>query len=532
MKKFLFILSTLFILISCNSDSAKTKSCQTIDDCPTTEYCINNICQKDSKECDTKDDCSNDFYCNRFFKCVKDVCLDDDYCGSDKICKEEICVTGCRLSSDCKDGKICKDDRCIEKPDCRDDNVDCEAGYKCNIGTGDCEVSNSCQTDTDCPSDYKCDMLSCVEKKRCTESSECEEGEFCTNAKYCDIDTGNCDSNQYCIDKFGQFKPFCNELTGVCNECIDDNHCPGDVICLPTHKCDMPICDRVTCPENSVCDPLNGDCLCEQGFKRENGVCIDICSSITCEYDNQSCIVNDDGEAECIKTCYQDSFSTPLANYDRAHATPIRPGVYGPAYKYSCSYEHREGYCGNKKMECDNGVCKYKPSCTDRPCTNSQTCVDGYCYDNCSAENFGKYGYCADESKMCDTLGACVNSPICTENSQCAEGELCLGNRCDTAPLSLIALNCDYVEDWYSIELTAGQKLKVEIHYNSSGVHDKTIEIHSVYNGFLVRSENHIDRVDASVEYTAMDSITHFIKIYNSFRNNEDVGYSMRVSIE
>ena len=534
-KRIFIILIFILLATACDKDKVVKNSCITTDDCKNEEICFDKICQIVKAQCQSNDDCSDGGYCNEYNRCIKTICPNDDYCGRYKICKEEQCIDGCRINTDCSNGEVCIENRCQEALDCRDDQSICTNGFKCNIANGKCEINNDCSTNSDCPDDYKCDFLKCTPKKLCSKDSECGDGEFCTNAGYCDIDTGNCDSNQYCIDRFHQGRPICNTLTGVCNECMTNNHCPGDVQCKANHKCDMPICDRVTCDENSYCDPSNGECLCVQGFKNVDGTCVDMCSAITCDYDNQSCIVNEEGEAECIKTCYQDIFSVPAPNYDRAHAVPITPGEYGTYYKHSCSYDYRDGYCSNRQKECDNGKCKYKSACPDTPCSDTESCVDGYCYTLCSSENPGQYGYCTD-GKICNRLGECVNDPICDIDSDCATGEMCLytggKDRCEIAPLSLIALNCDYAEDWYSIDLITGETLKVEIHYNSTGIHDKTIEIHSVYNGFLVRSPNNIDRVDAKIEYTAEDSITHFIKIYNSFRNNEVAGYSMRVVVE
>lgn len=308
----LLTFSLAIFIVSCSDKTGENKAkvvpCVTVDECDNGLLCINGFCGKEvhQSECISNDDCPKGFECNDLEKCVLKSCESKEDCGIGSICSNQTCVPGCETNQDCKDGKICNTNTNIceddNKVDCRLDDT-CEQGYECNQLSGDCKLNTTCNTDEDCGSGAKCDNHTCVPRIACVpenNGAECADGEICRADGFCGADNG-CDNDQYCITK-DPTKPACNTNSGICYECITDEHCTDG------KKCDT---TRYTCG-----DSQNLTCVTDQdcGLNRkcqEDGTCVSAfgreCSSdAECtQLDSGKCLTSADPH-RCVQ-CLQDN---------------------------------------------------------------------------------------------------------------------------------------------------------------------------------------------------------------------------------
>lgn len=83
-----------------------------------------------------------------------DDCASDDDCGIGDICVDDQCVLGCREDAQCGNGEICVQDECVRLGEgCRVDE-DCEPGFACNFQTNRCvEDDGNCLPDANEPNE-------------------------------------------------------------------------------------------------------------------------------------------------------------------------------------------------------------------------------------------------------------------------------------------------------------------------------------------------------------------------------------------
>lgn len=205
----------------------------------------------------------------------------------------------------CKDGFVsqdCSQDRneCETNP-CKGDHQVCtnsHGSYSCG-----CESGYVMENDV-CVDARTCEENDCGENMECKDQEhgytcECLNGfaqAGASNSEGC-VDINECDEEQVC----GENQDCTNTIGGYECSCSQDYKEEGDV-------CVYSPCDFKTCGENSTCDKLDGNCVCNTGFKKANETCIDVDECVEgllglgganpCSEDQQC--VNTAGSFECI----------------------------------------------------------------------------------------------------------------------------------------------------------------------------------------------------------------------------------------
>ncbi len=415
MKSFIFLI-LLILVISCDNPNNTKVTCITIDECKDDEICKDGFCKVPEEikpDCQAKEDCQLGYYCNTNFHCVKDICTSDDYCGTGKICENEECIEGCRKKEDCDGGEICNAQlHCEAKPDCRDNPDICEQGYKCNIGSGECEINNSCVTITDCPDNYECIGSECVEKERCSETNPCTvAGEICKASGFCGPDTG-CEDDAYCIAK-DETKPSCNTASGICYECNKDEDCTveGEGCFLRDHVCgagNFGECQNDSdCGLNRSCDltvsphecksAFGDDCTCSRFEDEDNN---DLTPKTCVESDctnGEKCLTGN-GADRCVE-CLQDNDCPPITEGETTTPRVCNPNT---------------NLC---ESEGSGSSCQGDEDCN---VLGGEECVDGVCTNPNSSGNDG----IAD---MCESTGGLL---FCLLFGGSCSGTLGIGGDC------------------------------------------------------------------------------------------------------
>jgi len=235
-------------------------------------------------------------------ECV-DTQTDPRFCGS--------CTTSCPVGDECDAGK------CFDPGDCRTNGIGCTGFFYCDSATGNCLIG--CDMDAQCTSQNEiCNVAThaCVCTigfHRCggvcvsnTSVSSC--GTSCTPCPeppgstatcvagicgfVCDPGLQRCGAE--CVDT--QTDPrFCGDCLTSCpvgeecdaGQCLDPNDCrTNGVGCVGFTYCDdvtgncLPGCDiDAQCTaQNEVCNVATHACVCDAGFTRCEGLCVDLLS--------------------------------------------------------------------------------------------------------------------------------------------------------------------------------------------------------------------------------------------------------------
>ena len=403
MKTLLLALAFLciFIFIGCNDESQNNQivvSCITVDDCESGLICIDSLCKKieESKECIENEDCSDGYNCNDG-KCEEKLCASKDDCQSGFICSNQKCVIGCETNSDCSDDKVCDADtkKCKEDTfqDCRADASICEEGFVCNHGTGECKLENTgCTSDADCPSDSKCEVENCILRQACSSNEECNSPEICLPEGYCGPDNG-CVNDEYCAS-LSPTTPICNIASGLCYECMENNHCAEGEECSDDRECVDPastvcITDQ-DCGLNRKCD--DGTCVSMFG-----SACTEETESVDCtDLDRGKCFNNE----RCVQ-CLQD---------DQCEVNQVcNPNTY------LCEIEGSGAAC------IDDSQCDILAG---------ESCINGECLNPNSSGDNGVAGLCDEElgGTTCVLLfGGTCNGTLLT-NPNCSISDFWCGD--------------------------------------------------------------------------------------------------------
>ncbi|MFA6033066.1 MAG: MopE-related protein, partial [Myxococcota bacterium] len=232
------------------------------------------------------------------------------------------------------------------------------------------------------------------------------------NGKDDDCD-GKADNGAVCADE----KQKC--INGECAGGCMAGECPEPLVCKVINGVPVcvSLCNGVTCPTGTKCDPATGECL-------------DPCSKITCP-ENQRCLDGNCVPADCHEIgCPQGEVCVNGKCVSDPCATTVCP----------------------PDSACKNGVCVN--SCATVSCPAWQKCVDGRCVDDmcdditCAQGKHCVNGVCEDDPcalKQCGTgyiceNDACVDDPCLTlhcpvgqvcENGQCALVDPCKGVVCE-----------------------------------------------------------------------------------------------------
>lgn len=236
-------------------------------------------------------------------------------CDDQSICEElgdraYFCLDGCLTengNSDCRDDYRCSprtevinaDGRevgvCV--PKCEQD-ADCEAGRRCDTGTGDCVPRGERATGDACTANAACNGGLCITapefrdgycSARCgSQFQDCEPGSYCATVDNAAVCLSTCQRDSDCrtddgyicrqvaekADQSGDVQPI-NGCVPRCQsdaECGDGNHCdPQSGLCEPGAGDPNPL--GAFCAGDGDCE--SGDCLTAAGWV--NGYCTDTC---------------------------------------------------------------------------------------------------------------------------------------------------------------------------------------------------------------------------------------------------------------
>lgn len=325
-----------------------------------------------------------------------DICPTGDACPADGVCPPTCGnqVIDFSLGEECDDGNLNDDDACRNNcrlapcegascPRCGDGIYHPTIGEQCDTGGASATCTANCRTpcdgDEDCPGACDLEVGAC-------KPPLCGDGEV--NQPWERCDDGNVDDMDSCNN---QCQPTCN----------DDPDCESG-------KCDK---------AKLVCVPLCGNGRADAGEQCDDG----------------NMINNDTCSNRCERTCTDDS--TCDCDEDRGVCRPL---------------------CGNGRIDpgegCDDGNREDRDSCNN---TCLVRCRPGtMCPDNQACPQNGLCpppAFCGDgvvhATEQCDDANnvdtdACTNGcqMRCTQNLECPNGLLCLGEVCAECSSSL---QCD-----------------------------------------------------------------------------------------
>lgn len=215
--------------------------------------------------------CTSPDDCDECEKCENNVCV--TRCEPGQLCEDDLCVD-CDAEHPCPKNQLCLNGKCVcpaEKPILREDGlcVDC-------LAPADCDPCQTCDGAGNCVQ-KECDGFCHPVTGVC---QECVTDDHCTDPNECCGPTGQCECcNGYLRDA----------LTGVCipaPECFSAQDCIDAL--GPCHFCDDGVCANTPCPNGQVCNPDTGDCEypctggdCPDGQGCLNGFCVP-CDTLSC----------------------------------------------------------------------------------------------------------------------------------------------------------------------------------------------------------------------------------------------------------
>ena len=183
-----------------------------------------------------------------------------------------------------------------------------------------CPAEATCDTGVCvCPSGFILEDGACVEAPAggCQALSECDDGVPCNGVETCGDDGrclpgtpvtcpehAACDFNGECACEAGYVMGAgachpvgCEDAAG----CDDGDPCNGEERCGAAGTCLTG--DPVVCQEHERCDPVSGDCACDEGFVDTDEGCVAACE------DDAGC---DDGDpCDGLEACGEDGLCAP-----------------------------------------------------------------------------------------------------------------------------------------------------------------------------------------------------------------------------
>jgi hypothetical protein len=461
---------------SADPSGTNPKDCVQCDPpCGEGEICVGGVCEVCTPDCEGKQ-CGSDGcggQCGECAgQCVEGLCHAGPGCEEGEGpgcggCACEACV--CEMDSFCCE--TAWDGICVGE--CIADCGGCATIESCGDGT--CDGIETC---SNCPSDCACaEGTTCFNGACCTpwcgghncgddgcggSCGECEEGLQCMEGACmapatgpgcdategvagcggCECEACVCEMDSYCCDT--EWDGICVSECIECGSCIPVTEC-GNAVCEPGEDCgacegDCPCapgfeCTEGVCTDTGVCEPqcegkvcgadgCGGTCgLCDEGFKCEEGACVeDICTP-DCEGFN----CGDDG---CGGSCGE--CTEPEVCMD---------GICGVEV-ISC-----EGLCGGQATNCFcDELCFENGDCCDDVCDfcgDLEGCVP-VCEPQCEGKVCGDDG-CEGSCGVCDAgecvEGQCVVAPecgngtieegeTCEADADCGDGEICTDCAC------------------------------------------------------------------------------------------------------
>ncbi len=320
-------------------------------------------------------------------------------------------------------------------------NADCAAGCYCDTATGVCNEGGYCQSNQDCSTGFTCD----------TGRQSCEPiGDGGTT------DGGpnsGCTSNDQCAAGL-----YCNTATSQCLpswKCTTQSDCGGGMVCDSRNTC---VPGPTTCTLNASCAP---GCYCNAGSCTETSLCTQnsdctafgsnfVCVNNTCEPPvapsstptPQPSTSPNPSPTACV--CSTDCPSGDVCVNGACQTAPLP--VNACQFNSQCG----TGRCDNAQCQaacttsatcgtglvCTGGFCQPPPAtqngggqCTyNSDCSGTQTCINGYCHADCTANTD-----CSNPADSCQS-GLCQPSTAltaqCHTNNDCTSGQECVNAVC------------------------------------------------------------------------------------------------------
>ncbi len=422
----------------CSNPKTEAAACTALT-CPTGQYTANHQCNSCAEAitgcqaCTSKTNCTS---CEKKYQnpannggqCVMKTCGDGQYLNEeDGECYP--CSNGCTKCTSATNCQSCQPAYTLISGAYCELNT-CADGQYLNMADGQCYscpaactmcstvmTSEEVSACTACVDDYKLSGTQCV-LKSCSEmgyATSCGGNQNAVPANKSGSDGAcyscaqkSCSELGYstsCAAGYSSSPAGASGSDGACVTCSPiSGYCTSNSQCADNQKCVSNSCTDVVCPAcqtagNHTCVAVSGCCTSDSQ-----------CGA------NQKCVNNG-----CVaKSCAE-----------------INSG-----YKTSCS----AGYTANSTgVSGSDGACvtcsAISGYCTsDSQCGANQKCVNNSCVlKSCSEINSGYRtscgaGYDPVSTGVSGSDGACVTcSPIsgyCTSNSQCADNQKCVNNRC------------------------------------------------------------------------------------------------------
>jgi len=340
---------------------------------------------------------------------------------------------------------------------------------------------------------------------------------FCVGVFACDDDSGTGSGDDPDTGAGGMVDPDDGVPPGGCvadGDCADDEYCafaaPGDDqgICeagchVQPDNCDAPMrCDPADRKCTAECDE-DDDCAAGHG-------CVNnLCDEGACRLDGSDCAAGEACDEES-RTCEERPFACCM---DDGSCSEITTGA--------CE---ADGGTPSRARSCDDARCAEPPDCTEDThcedneyCTNRQECAEGCRQDPadncaegeacgpdhaCHARECATDDDCPGELYCLQPFGTCAAA--CDGNDACPDGFHCADNRCmrgcvdnadaenndDAGEANALDFDddgeaegddgrlCPLDPDWFSVNLDAPGRLRIELECEGDADPDLGIELH------------------------------------------------------
>ena len=385
------------------------------------------------------------------------------------LCDGDVCQECCE-DKHCDEGEKCKNGKCIDP--CK--NQPCST-YSQAFGT----CTQDCTPPQQCCEDVKGNEVcqECCNDNHCADGKHCEDGK-CVDDPVC----GPCEkynrNKDKCVSKCPDDKPHC--LDDVCQECIQDSHCPGG------H------CDDGTCVDGEVelqivnCDELKkispGLEFTIEASAKDGTISNHSKNEWTWRLDGHNGEVLQEttgGKTSALTKQASHEFGWSQRYYVQLRneaqlpnrqgvgcsvttADPITPGPDPdppeptPEPTPECTTDAdcppgqicKDGKCVDgptPNPDPDPPTPEPTPECTtDKDCPPGQICEDGKCVPGCRKDEDCPDGHicedgvcvpgCRDDydcpgDEYCED-GVCVKPPECYDDADCEEDEICTDGEC------------------------------------------------------------------------------------------------------
>ncbi len=204
--------------------------------------------------------CGTDFDCNLGDFCIRNECVppgvecvEEGDCAEGFECHAGYCLEsmggGCASDEECGAGEICEDEECLFG--CRED-ADCGEGRECNTNTHQCFAPPE-DCGGACPAHTLCDTRTgvCVADGTCGDDGDCQdqercEGEVCVEGRRC-ARSVECPGGQRCDRALGACVEGCRQA----NECRIEEICVEGACTTEVPECDADALEPNQGPEQA-----------------------------------------------------------------------------------------------------------------------------------------------------------------------------------------------------------------------------------------------------------------------------------------